>query len=269
MLRFMSFSSGSCGNCYYLGNGDRGVLIDAGVSLSKLRKDLAANGLSESSFSSILVTHNHADHVRNIGPFCKKLHRPVYVTDVLKGALLSRPDPEYVSGCLRVLEPDVWNDVDGFSVRYFIVPHDAVQTVGYAISAEGHRFVIMTDIGRMTDEAVAFARQADTVVLESNYDMDMLMAGPYTYDLKMRIVQGCGHLSNDECAAAVRRFVHPGLKNIFLCHLSENNNTPRLAYDCSAAALRSALSESGDTANIPSLRCLPRRTASPLFILGD
>jgi phosphoribosyl 1,2-cyclic phosphodiesterase len=153
--------------------------------------------------------------------------------------------------------------VAGFKVRYFVVPHDATQTVGYAIESEGHKFVIMTDIGRMTDEAVEFARQADTVVVESNYDMDMLMGGPYTHELKMRIVQGCGHLSNDECASAIRRFWHPGLRNIFLCHLSENNNTHDLAYRCSLEALESI----GVGKGTISLRCLPRQYPSRLYTL--
>ena len=93
--------------------------------------------------------------------------------------------------------------------------------------------------------------------------MDMLMGGPYSYDLKMRIVQGNGHLSNDECASAVRRFWHPGLKNIFLCHLSENNNTPELAYRSSADALAAVGAEKGTV----SLRCLPRTYPSDLFLL--
>ena len=158
---------------------------------------------------------------------------------------------------------DEWNDVAGMKVRYFVVPHDATQTVGYAIEVEGHKFVIMTDVGRMTDEAVEFARQADTVVVESNYDMDMLMSGPYTYELKMRIVQGCGHLSNDECAGAIKRFWHPGLRNIFLCHLSENNNTHDLAYRCSLGALREIGVEKGTVA----LRCLPRQYPSQMYML--
>ena len=156
-----------------------------------------------------------------------------------------------------------WHDIAGMKVRYFIVPHDATQTVGYVIEAEGRRFVIMTDVGRMTDEAVGYAMTADTVVVESNYDMDMLMSGPYTYELKMRIVQGCGHLSNDECASAVKRFWHNGLRNLFLCHLSENNNTHDLAYSATANALREIGVEKGTV----SLRCLPRQYPSQMFTL--
>ena len=263
-IKFMSLSSGSCGNCYYLGTDEGGILIDAGVSLRRLKKTLLENGLDMDSFSAILVTHDHLDHIRHLGSFCKKLCRPVYTTGVIHGALARHTfTAPTITPCRRVLNENEWNDVAGMKIRYFVVPHDATQTVGYAIEVKGHKFVIMTDVGRMTDEAVELARQADTVVVESNYDMDKLMGGPYTHELKMRIVQGCGHLSNDECASAVKRFWHKGLKNIFLCHLSENNNTRQLAADCTAAALAEIGVEKGTVA----LRCLPREYPSQIFTL--
>jgi len=264
MIRFMSFSSGSCGNCYYLGTDAGGILIDAGVSLRRLKKTLTDNGLDMDSFSAVLITHDHLDHIRHLGSFCKKLCKPVYTTQTIHGALARHTfTAPTIAPCRRVLSEDGWNDVAGMRVRYFVVPHDATQTVGYAIEVEGRRFVIMTDVGRMTDEAVEYARGADTVVVESNYDVDMLMGGPYTYELKMRIMQGCGHLSNDECASAIRRFWHDGLKNIFLCHLSENNNTHELAYRCAAGALKGLGVEKGTVA----LRCLPRQSPSQMFFL--
>ena len=263
-LKFMSLSSGSCGNCYYLGTDKGAILIDAGVSLRRLKKVLQEYGLSTDSFSAVLVTHDHLDHIRHLGSFCKRLSKPVYTTDTIHRALARHTFTAPTIGpCRRILNEGEWNEIAGFRIRYFVVPHDATQTVGYAIEAEGRRFVIMTDVGRMTDEAIEFASQADTVVVESNYDMDMLMAGPYTYELKMRIVQGCGHLSNDECASAIRRFWHPGLRNIFLCHLSENNNTQELAYCCSMKSLEDMGIEKGTVA----LRCLPRQYPSPLFTL--
>ena len=264
MVKFMSLSSGSCGNCYYLGTEDTGILIDAGVSLRRLKKVLQEYDLNMDSFSAVLVTHDHLDHIRHLGSFCKRLSKPVYTTETIHKALARHTFTAPTIGpCRHLLSEGEWNDVAGMKVRYFIVPHDATQTVGYAIEVEGHKFVIMTDIGRMTDEAVAFARDAHTVVVESNYDMDMLMGGPYTYELKMRIVQGCGHLSNDECADAIRRFWHPALRNIFLCHLSENNNTHELAYRCASAALE----EKGAAKGTISLRCLPRQYPSQMFTL--
>ena len=264
MIRFMSFSSGSCGNCYYLGTEKGGILIDAGVSLRRVKKTLLDAGLTLDSFSAVLVTHDHLDHIRHLGSFCKRLSRPVYTSEQIHRALARHTFTAPTIGpCRKIMNEGQTVEISGMKVRYFVVPHDATQTVGYAIEVEGRKFVIMTDVGRMTDEAVEYARQADTVVLESNYDMDMLMSGPYTYELKMRIVQGCGHLSNDECASAIRRFWHPGLRNIFLCHLSENNNTHQLAYQCSLEALQSLGVQKGTIA----LRCLPRQTPSQMFTL--
>lgn len=263
-MRFMSLSSGSCGNCYYLETKEGSLLIDAGVSLRRLKKTLLEHGLGLDSFSAVLVTHDHLDHIRHLGSFCKKLGRPVYTTDTIHRALARHTfTAPTIAPCRRVMTEGEWNEIAGMKVKYFVVPHDATQTVGYVIEAEDRRFVIMTDIGRMTDEAVEYARTADTVVIESNYDIDMLMAGPYTYELKMRIVQGCGHLSNDECASALRRFFHSGLKNIFLCHLSENNNTHELAYDASVKVLEELGVEKGTVA----LRCLPRQYPSHMFTL--
>ncbi len=279
-VKFLSLSSGSCGNCYFLGRfeGNRclgGLLIDAGVSIRRLKTLLAENGLSTDAVGAILVTHDHLDHVRSLASYCKKLCKPVWTSDVLTDALLHHTMRlSDLRATVRSLNQDKWNDVCGFSVRYFIVPHDATQTVGYAVRVplgedNYHRFFIMTDAGRVTDEAVAFARESDTVVFESNYDVDMLVSGPYPHELKMRIMNGHGHLSNDECASAVRRFWHPGLRNLFLCHLSENNNTPSLAYEATRAVLDDLFSETGSAAGLQptSLRPLPRTTSSGLFVL--
>lgn len=264
MVVFMSLSSGSCGNCYYLGTETSGILIDAGVSLRRLKKALAEHGLDHDSFSAVLVTHDHLDHIRHLGSYCKRLSKPVYTAEAIHKALARHTfTASAIGACRRVLAEGEWNEIAGMQVRYFTVPHDATQTVGYAIMIDGHNFLIMTDVGRVTDEAVEFAGKSDTVVIESNYDMDMLMGGRYTYELKMRIVQGCGHLSNDECASAIKRFWHPSLRNIFLCHLSENNNTHDLAYRCSCEALEQIGVEKGSVA----LRCLPRQYPSEMFYL--
>ncbi len=263
MVRFMSLSSGSCGNCYFLGTESDGILIDAGVSIRYLKKGLEEKGLGLDSFSAILVTHDHLDHIRNLGSYCKRLKRPIFATQKLHGVLARHSFTADHIGPWRVdLEEEKWNNVCGFMVRYFVVPHDATQTVGFAIMVDDYKFVIMTDIGRMTDEAVAFAAQADTVVVESNYDIDMLMGGDYPHELKMRIVAGDGHLSNDQCASAIVRFLHKGLKNIFLCHLSENNNTPSLALNCAFEAINANCDDFA-----PELHCMPRSCPSELYYL--
>lgn len=278
MLKFLSLSSGSAGNCYFLSDGKSGLLIDAGVSVRRLKKTLMEHGLGPDSFQAVLVTHDHLDHIRHLGSYCKHLKKPVYATSVLHDALAHHTfTRNYISDFRCVLpegEPFRINlgtgaEVDEFPVvSHFVVPHDATQTVGYFIEWSGVKFFLMTDAGRATDEAIEYARRSDAVVFESNYDTGMLIGGPYSHDLKMRICQGNGHLSNDECASAIRRFWHPGLRNLFLCHLSENNNTPSLAFEASAEALRSIPAGDGLTAkDITNLQTLPRTHASAMFTL--
>lgn len=266
-VKFKSFSSGSCGNCYFLGlfseegNCEAGVLIDAGVSPRRVKKLLAPEGLGFDDIHAMLITHNHYDHVRSLGSHCRHTCKPVWATPslhaVLAGHLRTRDE---IIGYRNELS-EGWNEIvpGRIKARYFEVPHDAAQTVGYAISLDDYRFVIMTDIGRMTTEAMSLAKQAHTVVIESNYDPYMLEHGPYPKELQNRIRDGHGHLSNQECSAAIREFAHEGLKNVFMCHLSEHNNTPKLAMETAIETLGGR----------PDFRLapLPRMEPSPLMNL--
>lgn len=263
--RFKSLSSGSCGNCYFLGifseegKCECGILIDAGVSPRRLKKELLKDGLDMDSFECILITHDHLDHIRALGSYCKHVRKPVWTTRTLHNALARHTvTKDHILSYRKELNSS-WNEIvpGRIRVKYFIVPHDAKQTVGYAIMLDEYKFVIMTDVGRITKEALELASQADTVVIESNYDDHMLLHGPYPKELQDRIRGGHGHLSNEECAAAIYEFEHEGLRNVFLCHLSEHNNTPELAHRCSRKVLDPAI----------RLAPLPRSSASPLFEL--
>ena len=264
-MRFVSFSSGSCGNCSLLLGPSSGILIDAGVGIRRVKKELEKLHLGYGDLSAILITHDHGDHIRSLGSFCKRVGVPVWTTPTLHEAISRHPfTRDWVVPCRKDLLSDVWNPVSAdFDVRYFEVPHDATQCIGFAIRCEGELFVLMTDLGHTTPEALSWASQASTVVIESNYDMDMLLGGSYPQMLKDRISHGIGHLSNDACAAAIPQFIHPGLRNLFLCHLSGNNNTPELAYESARRALADAGVEPGTVA----LRVLRRGEPSPLLNL--
>lgn len=265
MMRFISFSSGSCGNCSLLLGPHSGLVIDAGVGIRRVKKELENVGLGYDALSAILITHDHGDHIRSLGSFCKRLTLPVWTTPVLHDALAHHPfTAEWIGPCRQQLQAGVWTPVTvDFDVRYFVVPHDATQCIGLAIRCGEELFVLMTDMGHVTPEALKWASEATTVVVESNYDMDMLVGGDYPQELKDRISHGIGHLSNDACADAITHFWHPGLKNLFLCHLSGNNNTPELAYASALDALKSLGVEPGTVA----LRVLRRGIASPLLVL--
>lgn len=269
-VKFKSFSSGSCGNCYFIGLYDEqgkriaGLLVDAGVSVKRLKLNLAAENMTIDDIDAVLVTHDHLDHIRNLGPFCVHLKKPVWTTSTLHYALAHHSyTGDCIAPCRRILmdkgETPIINPY--VKVKWFEVPHDATQTVGYFIDLAGYHLMIMTDAGACTPEALEFASQSDTVVIEANYDDEMLENGPYTRDLKERVGSNQGHLSNTQCAEAVSNFLHEGLRNIFLCHLSENNNTPQLAYD----TVKAALDKAG--ANDIRLQTLPRMEPSPMIIL--
>ncbi|MBQ9309837.1 MAG: MBL fold metallo-hydrolase [Bacteroidales bacterium] len=263
---FQSFSSGSCGNCYFLHvdgiDGGAGILIDAGVSMRRLKQELLRSGFTFDNVDGVLITHDHMDHIHNLGPYCKRMLKPVWMTGRLRRSLATHwMTGPYLAGVVHQLSDcDEWNEIVPGSIRakYFIVPHDATQTVGYCIDLKGYLFTIMTDIGRMTDEAIGYAAKSATVVIEANYDLEMLRGGSYPVELQDRICGGHGHLSNAECAEALREFLHPGLRNVFLCHLSEHNNTPQKAVAACSPVLEGSKVR---------LAALPRQSASPLFIL--
>lgn len=256
MARFLSVSSGSNGNCYYIGNERTALIVDAGIGFRTLKSRLAGAGADVSSVEMVFVTHDHADHVRGLASVAQKLSVPVFTTARLHDALSRNRyvGPDF-AGSRRVLRPGFETVIRGVRCVNFEVPHDASQTLGYFLDFFGTRFVFMTDLGRVPEYAYRYCAEADYVIIESNYDVDMLMRGPYPPDLKYRIIGDNGHLSNDDCAAAVRRFWHPGLKGVFLCHLSKDNNTPSLAFASTFRALGAmGLSVPGDL----QLVCLPR-----------
>lgn len=264
MTRFLSLSSGSNGNCYYLGNEQVSVLIDVGIGVRTIKKRLAEHDIDIADISFVLVSHDHVDHIKSLGNFSERYRKPVYVSSTLAAALNRHFCTRgHMTGCMRKMEPEVAiQPAQGVEVTSFRVPHDATETVGFHIDFFGEKFTFMTDIGEVTDTAVHYASLADHLIVESNYDIDMLLGGPYTHALKMRIVQGNGHMSNDQTSSLLRRSYHSGLKDICLCHLSENNNTPTLAFDCA----RRALGEIGvSVGKDVSLTCLPRREASEVI----
>ncbi|MBQ0122484.1 MAG: MBL fold metallo-hydrolase [Bacteroidales bacterium] len=259
MVRFVSLSSGSNGNCYYIGNESVAFLIDVGIGGRTIRKRLAEVGIPFDSIDFILVTHDHADHIRSLGLFTQRFRKPVYATRTLHKALSHNfCTMGKMTGCVHYLTEGQSEEICGVSVTPFEVPHDATQTVGYHIVISGERFTVMTDLGEVTDDAVFYASKADHLIVEANYDVDMLFGGIYPPQLKARIASGIGHLSNEQTASLIRKANNAALKDIFLCHLSEHNNTPHLAFN----TVNETLGKSDSQA---SLTCLPRMQTSALF----
>ena len=231
MLRFISFGSGSSGNCYFLYTEHEGILIDTGVGIRTLKKEFRDYGLTLSQIHYVLITHDHADHIKCVGSLSHDFHLPVYATaTVHKGIQRSY----YVQ---RKLEPYLRHEVEPgksftlgeFCVTPFTVPHDARGNVGYMIENEGVVFCLMTDVGCVTDDMKQYISRAHYLVIEANHDIEMLQQGPYPDYLKVRILSTMGHLSNAACGEAIAQNRQEHLRHVWLCHLSEENNHPELA----------------------------------------
>ncbi len=240
MLKFISFGSGSSGNCYMLMTPTDGLLIDIGVGLRGLRKDFRDYGLSMSQVHHVLVTHDHADHIKSVGSFSKDFHVPVYATEkVHEGMMKNYSVQQKVPSELKhFVEKGTTNQLGDFKVTPFAVPHDSSDNVGYMIEAEGVNFCIITDSGCVTDEMKTYISRANYLVIEANHDEEMVANGPYPQFLKGRILSDTGHLSNRSCGLALVENMTEQLRYVWLCHLSEENNHPELARKTVESVLR-------------------------------
>ena len=247
MLKFLSLSSGSSGNCYYLGDDQHAILIDAGIPVRTIQKVLRENGLSFGKVMALLVTHDHTDHIRSAGSLGELYHIPVYSTQAVHNGMERNygMSKKLTSASRRIIDREEPFYIPGtqFRVVAFSVPHDSTDNVGYYIEYGNDeaivRFCLATDVGFVTPDVRKYLSMADHVVMESNHDVDMLMNGPYPEYLKKRVRGEGGHLSNKECAELIHDIYHPSLKHLFLCHLSAENNDPDLAYRTAAKALQS------------------------------
>ncbi len=239
-LNFCSLSSGSSGNCYYIGNEFHGILIDAGISASSIRRFLKDMDISMQSIMGVLVTHNHSDHTRGLEVLTRKNSMPVFTTHKIWESLLS-PRMNISSDCIREISLQQKFNLAGFDIEAFPVCHDAPETIGFHICAGDKKITIVTDLGHICQSAAPYIKEANLLVIESNYDEDMLVNGKYPYFLKTRIQSDHGHLGNHQTSAFLADIISDKLSHICLAHLSKNNNTPEKALQ----SLQQTFSERG------------------------
>lgn len=236
--KFFSLGSGSSGNCYYLGTNEYGVLIDAGIGIRSIQKALREYGVSFDKIIAVLVTHDHADHIKTVGCLGDKYNIPVYATETVhNGILRNRAVRASLVHSRKIIEKEQAFSIREFQITAFDVPHDSIENVGYHIEFDEQTFVLVTDIGRITDTIKEYAAKANHLVIEANYDEYMLQAGKYPYYLKQRIGNGMGHLSNRLSAQFIASIYSENLQNIWLCHLSQDNNHPEIAIKAVEQAL--------------------------------
>ena len=266
MLRFISFGSGSSGNSYYLYTETDSILIDVGVGIRALKKHFHNYGLRFEDVHHIFITHDHADHVKSVGSLSTDYHLPVYATRKIHVGIernycvRKKIAPNHV----HVIEKGVPLNVGEFKVTPFGVPHDSTDNVGYFVECEGVTFCLITDVGHITEEMHDFIGRSNYLVIEANHSEEMLLQGHYPQYLKDRILGPNGHLSNVACGQALADYASPGLRHVWLCHLSEENNHPELARKTVEQILRSKGIVVGKDFELEVLR---RKTPSEIYKL--
>jgi len=220
--------SGSNGNCVYVEAGGIRLLVDAGISGLQAQRRLACHGVDIRQVDALLISHDHRDHIRCLGVLQRKFGIPAYITEKTL-AVAEEFYPLGRLGKLFFFQPGQVLHLGDLAVQTIPTPHDAVEGVGFVLDDGVHRLGILTDLGHPFPELRRLIHSLDAVLLESNYDPQMLQNGPYPDWLKRRIRGPRGHLSNHEAAQLLRCALGGRLQWACLGHLSENNNSPEIA----------------------------------------
>ncbi|MBQ9132298.1 MAG: MBL fold metallo-hydrolase [Clostridia bacterium] len=238
-VRVISLYSGSTGNSFAIVAPQGTLLIDAGKNARQLNLALSRAGIDPDTVRAVLVTHEHSDHISALPVWMKKHPVPVH----LQAACAYRLEGEPSVAPFLCPHPPIYScEICGMRVTSFPTPHDSHGSVGYRVeipTADGKCYSIgyATDMGYVSREVEESLTGCRAVILESNHDPEMLMCGPYPYDLKRRIASRRGHLSNEESAVLAARLCAGGTKGLMLAHLSQENNTPDTAYDACVSAV--------------------------------
>jgi len=267
-IHYLSFGSGSSGNSCYIGNDQGGVIVDAGIKTDDIQRTLAANGVPMSKVKGVLLTHDHSDHIRYVYNLVRTYrHLRVFCTNRVLNGLLRRHS---ISKRIKEYHVAIFKEIPfklaGFEITAFEVPHDGSDNMGFSLEYDGRNFVLATDLGAVHERARHYMSRANYLVIEANYDSDMLRFGPYPEYLKARIRTDNGHMDNEATGAFLKEIINPNLKYIFLCHLSKDNNTPAKALKAVRESLESVGKRVGNCSeSVSDRKCDVQLMALPRF----
>lgn len=231
-MKLTSIASGSSGNCIYVDSGKTKLLVDAGISAKRIEQGLLELGESAKELNGILITHEHIDHIAGLGVLMRRYKIPVFAT-------VGTIDSMRTSGKLGEVDKSLFYAVKAdqpFRLEEMVIDpsaiwHDAKEPVCYSFYHDGKKASVATDLGNFDEYLVEKLKESDVLFVEANHDIHMLEVGRYPYPLKQRILGRFGHLSNERCGQFLSKLMHDNLKQIYLGHLSKDNNYPDLAYE--------------------------------------
>lgn len=229
MFNFCSLYSGSSGNSLFVESENTKLLVDAGVSSKKIEEALANLEIDPTSIDGILITHEHSDHVQGLGTFAKKFNLPVFVNEKTLDAMPKQKE-KISEKNIKLFNINEKFEIGDLKVKPFSIPHDAANPCGFNIFKDDKKISIATDIGHMTNGILKNLEDSIFIMLESNYDPEVLKYSKYPYQLKTRIAGPDGHLSNELAGKTISYLLNSGLKQAVLGHLSKQSNFPELAY---------------------------------------
>ena len=229
MFNFYSLYSGSSGNSLLVESENTKVLIDAGVSTRKIELALTNLNINPSSINGILITHEHSDHVQGLGTLSKKYDLPVFVNQKTLDAMPKQKEKISDKNIKKFTIEEKF-EIGDLQIKPFSIPHDAANPCGFNIVKDNKKISIATDIGHMTNGILKNLENSLFIMLESNYDPEVLKFSRYPYQLKSRIAGPTGHLSNESAGKTISLLLKSGLKQALLGHLSKESNFPELAY---------------------------------------
>jgi phosphoribosyl 1,2-cyclic phosphodiesterase len=227
MIEICALASGSNGNCYYIGNKEDAILVDAGINCKQILIRMKQKGLNPSNLRGIFITHEHNDHVCGARVLGKKLDIPVYMTKGTYQSLYVTNQPLAV----RYILPGQPVMLIPFIIHPILKNHDAKEPTSFRVDYQGINIGVFTDIGSPCSNVTSHLKECHALFLETNYDEKMLWEGSYPYHLKQRVASDVGHLSNIQAVNLLSEHAGPSLKWVLLSHLSGENNTPQIAYD--------------------------------------
>lgn len=253
-MELASIASGSSGNCLYIGKKEKHFLVDAGISRKRIVEGLSQLAVDPASITAIFITHEHIDHIGGLGVFLRKYKIPVFATAATIDRILTTKSLGKVDSSLfEIIRPDAPILLDDVKIEASTVMHDAADPVCYTFSDGESKVGIATDFGTYDDYLVEKMKGCESLLVEANHDLNMLMVGPYPYPLKRRIMGNKGHMSNERAGEFLHKIIGNETKHILLGHLSKENNYPDLAYEtvkCELAMRNLAIENSNMTMQI-------------------